>query len=228
VTLKSLRAPLLFLGVYLLLTLAAFWMGETYVVAWLPLFKLETDWLLPRGLHGDSVMLATYEMQRLVELHATTTVRQTFENGVLPAGVALKSSTLLAYVLYHPIITYATLAAWPVTVWRQRITLLLLGVPCVLITTSLDIPFVLVGLAQDLILGNLAPQDAGSDPRALYYAFMHGGGRAGLALAGALSTALVAARIDARTTARKKRKSVPSRNVNSSAQKRHRVAVTAR
>jgi hypothetical protein len=223
---ENLRVGLVLIGVYALLLLAAFRLGDLYVTAWLPLLKLEVQWLLPKGLRCDSVVLVSQQAQRLIELHAVTTIRQAFANGVLPAGVALKASTLQAYVLYHPVIIFATLAAWPAHGWRRRIALLLLGIPCVLITTSLDIPFVLGGLAQDLILGNFAPTDARNDPRALYYTFVHGGGRLGIAVAGALCTALIAQRLRSRATARTK--VATCRSVNSSVQKRHRAAAPGR
>jgi len=222
----NLRAPLVFLGVYGLLTLAASTMGEAYVVAWLPLLKLESQWLLPHGLLADSMSIVIRQAQRLVELHATTTTNLAFGKGVVPAALGLKSSTLEAYVLFHPVLIYSTLAAWPIRSWRARIAVFLLGVPCVLVTTSLDIPFVLAGLLQDLILEHVAPERLGSDPLAIYYAFMHGGGRVGLAIVGAVITALAATRVHRMTTARPITRI--GRNVKSSAQKIHRVAVTGR
>jgi len=223
---RGLGASLVLLTAYALLTLAAFWIGDDYVAAWLPLLKLESRWLLPQGVLCDSVALVTRNAQRLVELHATTAAQLVFEHNVVPQGV-LKSSTLQAYVLSHPVIVYAILAAWPVTDWSRRAKLLTLGVPCVLVTTSLDIPFVLAGQARELLFEQFAPDRAAGDPLAIYYSFMHGGGRIGLAISAALLTALLAtraSRIGARTS------SIAStrRDVNSPAQKRHRAAATGR
>jgi len=203
---RGLGAPLVLLATYALLTLAAFWISDDYVAAWLPLLKLESRWLLPQGVLCDSVALVTRNAQRLVELHATTAARLVSEHNVVPQGV-LRSSTLQAYVLSHPVIVYAILAAWPVTDWSRRAKLLTLGVPCVLVTTSLD--------------------RAAGDPLAIYYSFMHGGGRIGLAISAALLTALLATRAS-RRGARTSSIASTRRNVNSSAQKRHRVAATSR
>jgi hypothetical protein len=222
----TLRAPLVLLATYALLTLAAFWISEGYVTAWLPLLKLESQWLLPRGLLCESVALVTRNTQRLVELHAITAVQ--LDHDVLPPGVGLKSTTLQAYVLSHPVIVYAILAAWPVADWRGRATLLMLGAPCVLVTTSLDIPFVLAGHARSLILEQFAPGRADSDPLVLYYSFMHGGGRLGLAISGALLTALVATHLRSRKASRAPSSTTTGRDVNYLAQKRHRVAAPAR
>ena len=223
---ENLRVPLVFLGTYVLLTLAALWIGDGYVTAWLPLLKIETQWLLPHGVLCDSVSLVTRNAQRLVEAHAVTTTHLTFENGVLPSGVGLKSSTLQAYVLSHPVIVYAILCAWPVGTWRARAKLLLFGVPCVLLTISLDIPFVLAGHARELILLQFAPDRADSDPLALYYSFMHGGGRTALAISGALLTALVATRTRPRAVEPATSIARTGNNVNSSTKKVHRVAAT--
>jgi len=215
--------PLALLGAYVLLTFAAFWIGDHYVAAWLPLLKNETQWLLPRGLLCDSLSLLTRNAERLIEVHAVTTMQMPFDASVLPAGVRLKTSTLQAYLLSHVVIVYAILVAWPVTHWRGRVALLLSGVPCVFLTTSLDIPFVLAGLAQNLILGQFAPERASGDPLVLYYSFMHGGGRVALAICGALLTGLVVTRFQSRAP-----ETDVGRRVNSSAQKRHDVEATAR
>lgn len=220
---SNLRVPLVLLGTYVVLTLTALWIADGYVAAWLPLLGVETQWLLPHGVSCDSLSLVTRGAQRLVEVHAVTTMQLTFENGVLPPGVGLKASTLQAYVLSHAVIVYAILLAWPVPGWRGRGMLLLSGVPCVLLTTSLDIPFVLAGLAQDLILGRFAPQRAERDPLALYYSFMHGGGRIALAIAGALLTALLVTRLQPRAPEARAQD-----NAKLSAQKRHGVAATDR
>jgi hypothetical protein len=176
---------LVFLGAYTALIGAGYALGETYLAAWLPLLELEVDWILPPDLAREALVLEAAHEQRLIVLAAITTSAQSFGATTVPADVDLWSSTLQAYALHHPIIVYAMLAAWPARSLRHRLRLLLLGVPCVLITTSLDIPFVLVGQLRDLLLANLAPTALDSDPRAVYFAFLHGGGRLGLAVAGA-------------------------------------------
>jgi hypothetical protein len=191
---RTARALLVGIGTYISLTALSFFAGEMYVAAWLPLLKLESQWLSLDGLVCDSLTLVTRNAEHLVQLHSITTMNMVFERGSLPAGVAVRSTTLQAYVLSHPVLIYTVLAAWPVREWRQRIALLLLGVPCVLITTTLDIPFVLSGLMRRLIFTNFAPARVDEDPLVLYSEFMHGGGRLGLAVVAALVTALCVTR----------------------------------
>jgi hypothetical protein len=224
---SHLRAALVLLCAYVLLTAAAFATSEVYVGAWLPVLRVEIDWLLPDGLHCESLEIVSRNAQRLIEMHVVTTHPMTFGKNVLPVGVALRSSTLQAYLLSHAVIVYAILLAWPVTHWRRRAALLILGIPCVLLTTSLDVPFVLSGLAENLILENLAPERADNNPLTLYYLFMHDGGRIGLAFAGAALTALLAIRARPSTAEPSASAAATDGDVNSSAQKRHRPAATA-
>jgi hypothetical protein len=191
------RIALTGLAVYAALTAAAYWFGELYIAPWLPWFRAELAWLLPTGIGVDALELATVGRDHVIQLHAVTTMPLTGGGTTVPAGIALKSSTLQAYALHHAVIVYAVLAAWPTPSWRRRVLLLALGVPCVLVTTSLDIPFVLSGLLQDLVLANLAPEQLGTDPLVTYYNFLQGGGRVGLALAAALGTAVIAAGVRA-------------------------------
>src|SRR5262249_25536800 len=108
------------------------------------------------------------------------------------------SSTLQAYALYHPILAFALLAAWPVRTWGRRALLLALGVPSVLLSTSLDIPFVLTGHFQEIFVATPPTGPLPWDARMLDSSCLHNGGRFGLTLAVALAFALLATRDRAR------------------------------
>src|SRR5262245_57990432 len=129
-----LKAPLIFFAVYVLLTVVSFATSETYFAAWLPLLRFECAWLLPDGFAVEALDLARRNGERLIALHAVTTTSLTFEDGSLPAGEGIKCTTLQAYALYHPVLVYSVLAAWPVETWRKRAQLLLCGILCVLVT----------------------------------------------------------------------------------------------
>jgi hypothetical protein len=190
----AVRALVVGIGTYILLTTLSFSVGELYVAALLPALKIESQWLSLDGLLCDSLTLVTRNARHVVELRSVTTMQIGLTNGALATGVALRSATLQAYVLCHPVVVYTVLASWPVASWRRRIELLLLGVPFVLITTSLDIPFVLCGAVRDLIFEELAPQRVDADPLILYFKFMEGGGRWGLAIVAALVAVVCATR----------------------------------
>ena len=220
---STLSALLRGLGTYAVLTILSVVVGEIYVSAWLPILKVESQWLLLHGFVCDSLTLLTRNAEHVVQLHSVTTTAIAFESGVLPAGAATRATTLQSYVLSHPVLVYTVLAAWPVPTWRRRIELLMLGIPCVAITTSLDIPFVLTGLLRELVLSNLAPQRVARDALVLYFQFMHNGGRLGLAIVAALLTALWGTH----AAAHNRYKKAPH-NYTSSPQKLHRPEAPAR
>ena len=179
---------------YALLTFLAFLWSGAYLELWLPLLRLECASLLPKGFAIESLQLASAGNERLIALQVVTTDTLSYQLGTLASNVAVRSTTLQAYALLHPVLTFTALAAWPAGSIPRRATLLAFGVPCTLIATSLDIPFVLVGLVQDLVLQRFAPERLASDWRTVYFTVLHSGGRLGLTLALALATALVATR----------------------------------
>jgi len=210
----ALRALPVGICAYILLTILSVFLGELYVAALLPILKIECQWLSLDGLLCDSLTLVTRNARHLVQLRSVTTTSIDFESGALAAGVALRSATLQAYVLCHPVVVYTLLAAWPVADWRRRVKLLLFGIPCVLIATSLDIPFVLSGSVRDVIVGELTPERVDADPLILYFRFMDGGGRFGLAIVAALITVVCvtrawSAKLQARSAAQSTQKQTP-------------------
>jgi hypothetical protein len=184
------RQALMLLGAYLLATALGYAISDQYARGWLPLLGAEIDWILPDGFERTSLRLTRNAGQRLIVLSATTSRALTVGGEYIPAHTELQSATLQMYALHHLVIVFALLASWPASSISQRIRLLVLGIPCVLATTSLDIPFVLVGLTHDNLLESIAPEKLATDPLSVYYAFLHRGGRLGLAVAGALIVAL--------------------------------------
>lgn len=203
------RVPLVFVCVYVVLTTAASGFGELYLRAWLPIFRWELDATLQSRLASASLTLTQTGGQRLIVYDVLTTVPLRFGRTTAPAGTGFYSSTLQAYALHHAIIVFAMLAAWPVRSLRRRWLLLALGVPCVLVTTSLDIPFVLTGQFQELFVAGPAVGPLPWDARTLYYSFLHAGGRLGLAIVAATAVALCATHAGRAESRRPARESEP-------------------
>src|SRR5262249_22637091 len=129
---RALLVPATWAGVYVLLTAAAFWAGQLYLSALLPILRSEISWLLPTGFALQSLDLVTRDGQRLIELQVMTTIRLAFTHGVLRPQMGFWSSALQAHALHHPIIIMSVLAAWPTGAsWRGRLVMLALGIPCV-------------------------------------------------------------------------------------------------
>jgi hypothetical protein len=77
------------------------------------------------------------------------------------------------------------LVAWPVTSITRRIALLCMSVPLLLLVEMLDVPMVLLGSIEDLILANVAPDTTSF--LVGWMNLMNGGGRLALSIAAALA-----------------------------------------
>lgn len=187
---RTVRSVVTLLAVYCGLTAVAFLWGNRLLAAFLPLLGTEIDWLLPAEFVRTSLSLGATNGQAQIVLDVATTVDIAVEGRTAQAGLPASSSTLQAYALQHIALVFSILAAWPAHSLRQRAWLLALGVPCVLISVSLDIPFVLTGLLRQLWLEQVSRAASGTDALVVYYEFMHRGGRIGLAVVVALTAAL--------------------------------------
>lgn len=190
--LPGLRTPMALVIAYVVLSVGVYVARAPYMHAWLALMAPEIDWLLPASLARKALELVTAQGQELFSLDATTTVPLPCKNVVVPAAVVFFSTTLQSYALLHPVVVYSILVAWPAESRRARLIMLALGLPCVVISTSLDIPFVLAGLIRTSVLESCAPERLSHDPSVIYCEFLHRGGRLGLAVAAAAVVALAA------------------------------------
>jgi hypothetical protein len=183
---------LLLAACYVTITLGGMRAAHQYAALWLPLLAVEVDALLPRDVVRRRIDLEQQRGQRLFVLHVETTAPVNVGAVTLPAGFAVSGATLQAYALHHVAIVVCVLVAWPVRTHRQRWRLLCLAVPCIAASTSLDLPFVLTGVIRDALLAEFAPGLREADLPALYFSFLHRGGRTGLALAIAAGAAVLA------------------------------------
>lgn len=100
---------------------------------------------------------------------------------IVPAGTEVTATTLQAYGYSHFILVLTILAAWPAA-FRRRMMLLGAGMISASIAVLLDVPLVLVGVAQNSIEA-LAVMPESSVT--FYYRFLDGGGRVMLSLCAA-------------------------------------------
>ena len=176
-------------GGYAAASLIAYGARNELLAALLPAIGWVVDTLLPDGMARAALGTAVIEGQELVALDVALTRPLQVGATLVPAGEALHATTLAAYAVQHAALIYAVLAAWPTGSARARAGLLLLGLPAVTGAALLDIPFVLAGLVHDLLLEAGATETA-SRGLALYYEFLHRGGRAGISIAVAVAVCL--------------------------------------
>ena len=179
------RTALELVGAFLALTLLALTLGHYYVELWLPLYRLAAGWLLPEY-RVVELVLRQGANEMVLALSAETARNMVIGLKFLPAGIGMTSSTLAGHVLQHPVIIFSLLLAWPTVPWRGRWRLVLCGIPLLVVVALLDVPFVLAGALQDLVLGSIAPDQASSSILIGWMHFLNGGGRLVLSIMAAL------------------------------------------
>ncbi len=181
-----LKFAALFLPAYLALLVLSMQFGHHYVEFLLPLYRWEIGWFTPdyriaslalADNRGEAVVALTLDMIRYVVVAG---------HG-LPPGGSISSSTLAGHALQHPLLMLSLLAAWPAASLPHRVALLAIAVPLLLLVEMLDVPLVLLGSIEDLVIANIAP-DAGSF-LVYWMNFLNGGGRLALSIAAAFAAA---------------------------------------
>lgn len=171
------------LGVYLVLVVVAMYFEQTIVNGWLPLYRWEIGVLSP-DFHVDSLVLHTEHGETVVALTLRFIHTQVIGGHLIPAGGTLWSSTLAGHTLQPLIILLSVVVAWPIRSKRGRIPLLLSALPFILLVELLDVPLVLMGSIQNLIIADLTPDT--HSWLVIWMNVMNGGGRLALGMVGAL------------------------------------------
>ncbi|MBI3560655.1 MAG: hypothetical protein HY080_02915 [Gammaproteobacteria bacterium] len=141
-------------------------------------FQLTNLSLLSR--EGQSQFVANFQVRRPRVIQGT----------LIPAGRQFNSSTLVGHALQHPILIFSPLLAWWMLTRRSLLRLLLGGVCALLCVELLDLPFVLIGSIEDLILVNVNTALPADSALVGWMNFLNGGGRMGLCLFAAASLLL--------------------------------------
>lgn len=173
----------LFLLAYVLLLGLSLQFGHRYVEILLPLYRWEIGLLSP-DYHIASLALADNRGEAVIALTLDMIRYIVVAGHGLPPGGSISSSTLAGHALQHPLLLLSLLVAWPAASFFHRMVLLAIAVPLLLLVEMLDVPLVLLGSIEDLIIANIAP-DASSF-LVYWMNFLNGGGRLALSIAGAV------------------------------------------
>jgi len=179
-----LKSAALFLAAYLALLGLSLPFGRHYVEFLLPLYRWEIGVLTP-NYHIASLALADNRGEAVVALTLDLVRYIVVAGHAIPPGGSISSSTLAGHALQHPLLMLSLLVAWPSASLSRRIALLAIAVPLLLLVEMLDVPLVLLGSIDDLILANVAPGTTAF--LAAWMDFMNGGGRLALSIAAALA-----------------------------------------
>jgi len=161
--------------------------GDAYGRIFLPVYRWSFETLTP-FFKVESVRLERLKGEPIIKIYAQTTGGRLLSGRVLQDGISVSSSTLLGHVLQHFILLFAFVFLWPVRIWWERWALLLFAIPGLVILEALDVPLVLAGSLEDLVLFNQAPNLIPTSFLINGMNFMNGGGRLALSLVVAVLT----------------------------------------
>jgi hypothetical protein len=179
-----LKFALWFLLTYAVLLALSLQFGQRYVELLLPLYRWEIGWIFP-DFNIVSLALADNRGEGLVALQLNLVHYIVIAQKLLPPGLSVSSSTLTGHALQHPLLMLSLLAAWPAQHFSQRMVRLLISLPILLLLEMLDVPLVLLGSIEDVILANIA--NSTSSLLVVWMNFMNGGGRLALSIVAALA-----------------------------------------
>lgn len=177
-----LKSAGLFLMVYLVLLTLSLYFGSVYAGFLLPLYRWELGHLA-QDYHIQSLMLGDSGGEGVVTLSLLTKY-SVIGGHVVPPGISISCSTLVGHALQHPLLILSLAVAWPASTLAQRIVQLCCAFPFLLMVELLDIPLILLGSVQDLLMANFASADGSF--MIGWMNFLNGGGRPALSLFAAM------------------------------------------
>jgi len=191
------RSVIGLLVVYPTLIALSYGYGEYYAQAMLPLYK-NTMELISEDYEVRHIIVVQTKNQKIIEAVLVNRESRIVGGRIFPKDVDMTVSTLLGHPLQHLILIVIILTTWLLFRAESLLytaSLLVFAVVGLLLVEALDVPFVLYGGVQDLVLGNLASSQVGSAPSVAWMHFLNGGGRQalsiGVALLAVLTTELV-------------------------------------
>ncbi len=156
-------------------------LGQYYGQLLLPYYRTSLA-LINSNYQLTDLSLVTRQGQTHIAANFQQKRARMIQGTLLPAGREFNSSSLLGHALQHPILILSPLLAWWVLIRRKPWRLLLGGVLILLGVEFLDIPFVLLGSIEDLVLVNVDPSLPARSGLVTWMHFLNGGGRIGLCL----------------------------------------------
>ncbi len=183
---RSTRLIIAFLVLIGLNTAAWFW-GDRYVRLLLPVYQWSFETLTPY-FKVQSLRIEQENGEQIVRVRARTAGSRQLAGQWIQAGVPVSSSTLTGHALQHVIVLFTVISLWPVRVWWERGVLVVLAVPALMVVEALDIPLVLAGALEDLVLFNFDPDRLSLSFLVQGMHFMNNGGRIVVSLIGAALT----------------------------------------
>lgn len=179
------KSALILVLAYAVLVMLLLWQAPRYGELWVPLYQWEIS-VISTDLDINNVSVVSPQGERVVMLDAEVRAGSVFGHYFFQSAVPLVSSTLLGHVLLHPIVMLLIVLAWPAAGLQRKGLYLLAAIPFLIMVELLDVPLVLLGNLQDLVLSNAAPDALRFAPLVNWMNLLNGGGRIGLSVVAAL------------------------------------------
>ena len=169
------------IGVFLILNVATWLWGDCYVRLLLPVYQWSFETLTPYY-KVQSLRLEQQNNEPIIRVHAQTQGSRQLAGQRVWDGVSVSSSTLAGHALQHVIILFTAIILLPVQTRWERPALIALTIPVLIFVEVLDVPLVLAGALEDLVLYNIDPKQLSSSFLVQGMHFMNSGGRLALSL----------------------------------------------
>jgi hypothetical protein len=177
-----LKSAGLFVLTYLALLAISLHFGNGYAEFFFPLYRLELSYLA-QDYQIQSLIIGENHGEQVIALTLLTKYFVISQHAI-PSGINISCSTLVGYALQHLLLIFSLVVAWPIPTLKQKLTQVCCALPFLLLVELLDIPFMLLGSAQDLMAANFASTE--SSLAIEWMNFMNGGGRQALSLFAAM------------------------------------------
>ncbi len=184
------RAGVRLLLIWVCLNGVVWYWGESIARGFLPLYRSAID-LLPNDYHLESLRIGQVSGESVFQLAVTTQKSYRVGAQIVPPGLPISSSTLLAHAFQPLIILYCLLILWPARSWRSQALLTLMATLLVLGLMLVDVPFVLLGALDDLVQASLTNADSTGSFSVWWMNAMNGGGRLALPIMAILSSSTI-------------------------------------
>lgn len=180
--------------IWMLVSVVILVLGEKLLALMLPYFSL----LMNTWAENYSNVLAITNIDNARMIQVTATITQAVyisDIPVAPPGYQLTAATNMVHSYVPIVILYTALTAWSVNSNGERIYLLLLGIPAILIILGLMVPPLLLGHIESALLNaaqNVSQQSLEPPFIMQWVIFSETGGRWLFPIVGALLCKLVA------------------------------------
>ena len=177
-----LNSAVVFIMVYLLLLGVSLNFGSDYVKILLPLYRWELSYLAQE--YQIQILTLGNNRGEGEVILSLLTQYQIIGKQVIPPGISITASTLSGHAYQHLLLMLSLTIAWPASSLAQKIVRLCFVIPFLLSVELLDVPLILLGSVQDLLIANFA---AANDSFMVgWMNFLNGGGRPALSLFAAM------------------------------------------